>query len=1008
MSVLERAGADPTDDWAAGISVELDDDDLPDAHAAEFETTPLNSREPSPNKPPARGTTSTTRARVQPRAGDREATSLEMTAAINAAHDTGRMGNDLRRSRMSYSLMVLFLATVAVDVLVLLELIDSINTVDAAIVATFGENTRALARVGQVISLGFTIALGLYSFATHRTWQVSLPRHAAAAATQFAMLPEYTAIALVLDVGKLAYPHGNRAAMVTFTMLLRVTTIGILLRLAFISGVRRGLVSQKYMPEMLRTLVSLEGVEARGIGDVAPQAERPLTVDLLEKLVVFLTPRRLGERPKEGAGLSRNSAMPLAIFAFLLTSVASFTEYQRLRSSQEPQFGAFVARVLHDESMRDISANASARLTWRAPSSQPVPPVSTFLVIVSGVNFDVGSRILGNAFDPSVNPICALDVQSRCESYVMRNVIPSRSLPNWVGALTGASPTVTGVLDNFAVGPFPFDTIFAQAKSYGVDTGAASSPWLINLIKPDLPLFTGDGRTSSSADGTYETTAFASSERADARRREATLYAARQNVQSVPQGERTRQYPSRYPLFVTQLTNVDSVGHRRGAASTEYEDAMRDAANFVLELMAAIPPNTVLIVATDHGHEPMGGTGGTSAVVSRTPMYSFRKTVAFGASSLEIDSLAAAAAATSVSTTTALDTDVTVASSATADSSASPASSSQAPPSPPTSSVTYEMGELSTLDMAPTLALLTGLPIPRHAEGGFMPRMFANARREMWPLHARDLLYQRYTFARVLIEYETLDSQARLRSLEDIEQDANARIAVSGGTPLDQAVAWLQAAGEVQTTLADAKNFLAMRYAMRNLAVSTALGVLILALVLYVLHVMTFADPFFLVYYRRYARSRNRPFTSLPDAIALGWACGVVGVYYFITITVYLALLQGSYRYSAFDASHVHDTFSQRRYLLATIAPGTLCQWVLTRSFTIYYKRPFVPPPRQASTLLTVLRYTVKVRLIFSAQVESREVAKVYLIRLYLAPPSLPPVPASPSLPPVPAPLRSI
>ena len=119
--------------------------------------------------------------------------------------------------------------------------------------------------------------------------------------------------------------------------------------------------------------------------------------------------------------------------------------------------------------------------------------------------------------------------------------------------------------------------------------------------------------------------------------------------------------------------------------------------------------------------------------------------------------------------------------------------------------------------------------------------------------------------------------------------------------------------------------------------------------------------------------------------LAVRWAAAIVAMYYFVTITVYLALLQGQWGYSSFDSSHVHDAFSHRRYLLAVLFPGLVCQWLLTRSFTIYYKRPFIPPPRQSSLLLTALRWTVKVRIIFSATVESREVAKVYLIRLYLA-----------------------
>ena len=105
---------------------------------------------------------------------------------------------------------------------------------------------------------------------------------------------------------------------------------------------------------------------------------------------------------------------------------------------------ADVARELHDASMATISAtNLTARLRWRPPDSQPVPPVTAFLVIVSGVNLEVGQKILGQAFDPAVNPLCALDIQSRCDAHVLRTVAPSTSLPNWIAALTGASPSAT-------------------------------------------------------------------------------------------------------------------------------------------------------------------------------------------------------------------------------------------------------------------------------------------------------------------------------------------------------------------------------------------------------------------------------------------------------------------------------------------------------------------------------------------------------------------------------------
>ena len=281
--------------------------------------------------------------------------------------------------------------------------------------------------------------------------------------------------------------------------------------------------------------------------------------------------------------------------------------------------------------------------------------------------------------------------------------------------------------------------------------------------------------------------------------------------------------------------------------------------------------------------------------------------------------------------------------------------------------------------------MLAGLPMPRHSEGGIVASMFANVRREMWPMHARDLLYQRYHYAQSLIIYEQLARTGRLRTLGDIERDATAKIGAGGGTALEQALAWLQAADEVHAAMLGAQTTLAARYALRNVAVTLALAALLVSLVLYVLHVMTFADPFFVLFYRRYARRRRVPFWMVPDTIAMAWASGVVGAYYFVTLTVYLALLQGQWRYSAFDASHVHDTFSERRYLISAMVPGLISQWALTRSFTIYYRTPFVPPPAQSSMLLTLLRWLIKLRLIFSAQVQSREVAKVYLIRLYVA-----------------------
>ena len=76
------------------------------------------------------------------------------------------------------------------------------------------------------------------------------------------------------------------------------------------------------------------------------------------------------------------------------------------------------------------------------------------------------------------------------------------------------------------------------------------------------------------------------------------------------------------------------------------------------------------------------------------------------------------------------------------------------------------------------------------------------------------------------------------------------------------------------------------RYALRNTLVTVALSAMMLLLCFYVLHTMTFADPWFALTYRRHARVPGRLFHQLPDVHAMAWAFGIVGGYYFITLTV--------------------------------------------------------------------------------------------------------------------------
>merc|ERR1719424_1289309 len=111
------------------MTVGLDED-----AAENLETTPLNSPEkrPSPSPVLLRGTTGGERA-----------------AADSAEHTAGRVGLDLRQSRTAYVLLAFLAFTPVLDFFVLL---DTFAAVDFDAELMYGEDSRAIARVAQLLT----------------------------------------------------------------------------------------------------------------------------------------------------------------------------------------------------------------------------------------------------------------------------------------------------------------------------------------------------------------------------------------------------------------------------------------------------------------------------------------------------------------------------------------------------------------------------------------------------------------------------------------------------------------------------------------------------------------------------------------------------------------------------------------------------------------------------------------------------------------------------------------
>ena len=174
----------------------------------------------------------------------------------------------------------------------------------------------------------------------------------------------------------------------------------------------------------------------------------------------------------------------------------------------------------------------------------------------------------------------------QCEGFDVVSELPTRSVPNWLALLTGASPAIHGIVGNVAVPPFPYDSVFKQAAAHGVHAGIAASPWMVNPVKRWLPLLDGDGRVSSSADGAYETTANGTTVKLDDARHAAALRGAHL-ARYGSDGGLSDDATGKYSLFVMHLTNVDSIGHRKGATvdTLPYVEAARHAKDQVETLM---------------------------------------------------------------------------------------------------------------------------------------------------------------------------------------------------------------------------------------------------------------------------------------------------------------------------------------------------------------------------------------------------------------------------------------
>ncbi len=94
--------------------------------------------------------------------------------------------------------------------------------------------------------------------------------------------------------------------------------------------------------------------------------------------------------------------------------------------------------------------------------------------------------------------------------------------------------------------------------------------------------------------------------------------------------ERLRKKPA--PDFlVLHLVGLDHAGHRHGVKSAGYADIARRTVAHVENIVRLLPPDTVVLLTSDHGATDSGGHGGASEVETTAPLFVFGPGIAAGA-----------------------------------------------------------------------------------------------------------------------------------------------------------------------------------------------------------------------------------------------------------------------------------------------------------------------------------------------------------------------------------------
>lgn len=597
---------------------------------------------------------------------------------------------------------------------------------------------------------------------------------------------------------------------------------------------------------------------------------------VFDRVSAYMTLREVRAKYNHQFVVSRSI---LAIAAGLLLCISTGTfifELKKIFSTQDSFFGSDILAVMNEE----------AATQWGPQRKNNGTRV--VVVILDGLRLDyVGTNDNLRALrdDP--------DFVKDSVFMTAGNGMPTMSVPNWLTILSGTPPEQSGVLGNLLVPETQLDTMFAEAKRFGINRGMTASPWMSALVKGQLPLLHGDGTIATD----YGQNPPAKNPTADPADWIRGIDIATEGMTDWPT----------YELFLVHLSDIDVQGHASGVIPKynkfdTYNGAVTNKTSIVRHLLNITDSNTVIVLTSDHGQVDRGGHGGIHPVLRTVPLWIYKK-----GSGLNATRYTGA-------------------------------------------HHSYDDGRVRLMDIAPTFCAILGIPVPRQTIGHFLPDAMRFFNQSTILDHWKDLFYQRRTFTRFFLE------QTSGAHLDDAVFNMGYDTGFAEADYLDA----LYTLDDIWMT--ERASYVSWQIT-RNILLTIAIDILILAALLFILQSHTFCTPLNIVAQPSPEQEKQRLKQAFPamsddkvmavlpermklwnlqrhrNRVAAAYGLGSVAVYYGITILVFWILYWG-YGYDIWDSTLVHTPEVLARYLAYSLLPGFVIAFVTSRIYNIVNTRP--------------------------------------------------------------------